>query len=149
MDAHLLPSLIPQPQISALVSQAATMRQDVMDAAERSMAYEGLLSTLQSESEKLLTQDATPAMDTLLVHVDRIQSLHETTQDQNASALVTYRNPTIVFGAIQARAPLVRACKSQSQVVFSHFQSLSEKARNLTQRFTEVRWPTAPTTLCR
>ncbi|KAI9458446.1 hypothetical protein HD554DRAFT_2177331 [Boletus coccyginus] len=126
------------PQISALVSQAATMQQDVKDAAERCTAYEGSLSTLQSESERLLTQGATPAMDTLLVLVDRIQSLHEMTQDQNTSALVTYHNPTTAFGAIQARAPLVRACKSQSQVVFSHFQSLSEKARSLTQRFTEL-----------
>jgi len=123
------------------------MRQDVMDAAERSTAYEGLLSALQSESERLLT-GCDPRNEYPPRLVDHIQSLHETMQDQNASALVTYHNPMTAFGAIQARAPLVRACKSQSQVIFNHFQSLSEKARSLTQRFTEVRW-TAPTTLRR
>ncbi|KAF8548699.1 hypothetical protein OG21DRAFT_698924 [Imleria badia] len=126
------------PQISALVSKAATMQQDIGDAASRCTFLERSLMTLQSESETLLTWEAAPAMDTLFVLVNRIESLHQATQDQNTSALMTYRDPTSAFGAIQARAPLVNACKSQSQAVFAHFQSLSEKARNLTQRFTEL-----------
>lgn len=147
VDVHLLYSLIRQSQISALVSQAATMQQDINDAATRCTALEQWMTTLQSESEKLLTQDAAPAMDALLVLVNRIESLHQITQGQKTSALMTYRDPTSAFGAIQTRAPLVNACKSQSQVVFGHFRSLSEKARNLTQKFTEV-CPIVPTNLC-
>jgi hypothetical protein len=139
VDVHLLSSFIPQPQISALVSQAATMQQDIKEAAARCTALEQWMTTLQSESETLLTQDAVPAMDALIVLVNRIESLHQITQGQNASSLMTYRDPTSAFGAIQVRAPLVNACKSQSQVVFGHFRSLSEKASNLTQKFTEVR----------
>ena len=115
------------------------MQQDIEDAAARCTFFERSLTTLQSESESLLVQDAAPAMDTLLVLVDRIEALHRVTQDQTTSALTAYRDPTSAFGAMQARAPLVNACRSQSRVVFTHFQSLSEKARDLTQRFTEVR----------
>ena len=120
------------------------MQQDIVDAETRCTALEQWMTTLQSESETLLTRDAAPAMDALLVLVNRIESLHQITQGQNTSALITYRDPTSAFGALQVRAPLVNACKSQSQVVFGHFRSLSEKARNLTQKFTEVCW-TIPT----
>lgn len=114
------------------------MQRDIGEATSRCTFLERSLTTLQAENETLLTQEAAPAMDTLLVLVNRIESLHQATQDQNTSALMAYRDPTSAFGAIQARAPLVNACKSQSQVVFAHFRSLSEKARNLTQKFTEV-----------
>ena len=134
-----LSSLILQPQIDVLVSDAAAMQQDIEDAAARCTFFERSLTTLQSESESLLVRDAAPAMDTLLVLVNRIEALHRVTQDPTTSALTAYRNPTSAFGAMQARAPLVNACRSQSRVVFAHFQSLSEKARDLTQRFTEVR----------
>lgn len=116
------------------------MQQDIEDAAARCLSLEQSLTTLQSESESLLSQDAAPAMDALLVLVNRIESLHQITQDQRTSALMTYRDPTSAFGAIQARMPLVNACKSQSRTVFGHFRSLSEKAKNLTQKFTEVCW---------
>lgn len=119
------------------------MQQDIEDATARCISLESLLTALQSEAESLLRQDAAPAMDALLVLVNSIESLHQVTQDQNTYALMTYRDPTSAFGAIQARMPLVNACKSQSRVVFDHFRSLSEKARNLTQKFTEVCW-TAP-----
>ncbi|KAN0086181.1 hypothetical protein V8E55_007315 [Tylopilus felleus] len=126
------------PQIDVLVSDAAAMQQDIEDAAARCTFFERSLTTLQSESESLLVRDAAPAMDTLLVLVNRIEALHRVTQDPTTSALTAYRNPTSAFGAMQARAPLVNACRSQSRVVFAHFQSLSEKARDLTQRFTEL-----------
>ncbi|KAF8438908.1 hypothetical protein L210DRAFT_2234242 [Boletus edulis BED1] len=125
-------------QISALVSRAATMQQDIEDAADRCTCFERSLATLQSESDILLTQDAAPAMDTLLVLVNSVESLHQVTQDQRTSALLTSRDPTSAFAAVQVRAPLVTACKSQSRIVFAHFQSLSEKARNLTQKFSEL-----------
>ena len=136
----LLSTLDSQPQIDALVSEAATMQQDIENAVTRCTSLEMLLATLQSESDVLLKHGAAPAMDALLALVNRIESLHHVTQDQRTSALMTYRDPTSAFGAIQARAPLVNACKLQSQVVFGHFQLLSEKARNLTQQFTEVCW---------
>ena len=107
------------------------MQQDIVDAQARCTALEQWMTTLQSESETLLTRDAAPAMDALLVLVNRIESLHQITQGQNTSALITYRDPTSAFGALQVRAPLVNACKSQSQVVFGHFRSLSEKARKI------------------
>ncbi|KAG8216621.1 hypothetical protein J3R82DRAFT_6809 [Butyriboletus roseoflavus] len=114
------------------------MQQDIEDDTARCISLEWFLTTLQSESESLLRQDAGPAMDSLIVLVNRIESLHQVTQDQRTSALMSYRDPTSAFGAIQARTPLVNACKSQSQVVFGHLRSLSEKARNLTQKFTEL-----------
>lgn len=114
------------------------MEDDIEDAAECCKSLEQLLATLQFESESLLSQDAAPAMDALLVLVNRIESLHQVTQDQNASALMMYRDPTSAFETIQARMSLVNACKSQSRVVFHQFRSLSEKAKNLTQKFTEV-----------
>lgn len=116
------------------------MQQDIEDATARCISLEGFLNRLQSDSESLLRQDAAPAMDGLLVLVNHIESLHQAIQDQKTSALMSYRDPTSVFGAIQARTPLVNACKSQSQVVYGHFRSLSEKARDLTEKFTEVRW---------
>ena len=115
------------------------MQQDIEDATSRCTFLERSLATLQSESEALLTQDAAPAMDALLVLVNRIESLHDTTQNQKTSSSLTIRrDPRSALGMIQVRAPLVNACKSQSRVVFAHFKSLSEKARNLTQMFTEV-----------
>lgn len=114
------------------------MQQDIGNTARHCALLERSVTALQHESETLLRQDATPAMDALLVLVNRIESLHQATQHQETSALTTYRDPTSTLGAVQARAPLVNACKSQSQIVFGHFRSLSEKARNLTQKYTEV-----------
>lgn len=114
------------------------MQQDIEDATSRCTFLERSLATLQSESEALLTQDAAPAMDALLVLVNRIESLYQATQGQKTSSLMIRRDPRSALGVIQARAPLVNACKSQSRVVFAHFKSLSEKARNLAQMFTEV-----------
>lgn len=114
------------------------MHEDIEDAASRCISLEHSLSMLQTESEALLTLDAALAMDTLLALVKRIESLHRVTERQKTSALVPYRNHNLALRAMQVRAPLVNVCKSQSRVVFAHFQSLSEKAKNLTKRYTEV-----------
>ncbi|KAG6379915.1 hypothetical protein JVT61DRAFT_10481 [Boletus reticuloceps] len=107
--------MVEDTQISALVSRAATMQQDIGDAADRCTCFERSLATLQSESDILLTQDAAPAMDTLLMLVNSIESLHQVTQDQRTSALLTSRDPTSAV------------CRQSS-----------EKARNLTQKFSEL-----------
>ncbi|KAG9311530.1 hypothetical protein JVU11DRAFT_7734 [Chiua virens] len=129
---------VEDPQINVLASEAAGIQEDIEEASARCASLEMLLVTLESESATLLREDATPAMDALLSLVRRIESLHQATQDRKTSALMAYRDPTLALVEIQAYAPFLNACKSQSRVVFAHFQSLNEKARGLTQRFTEL-----------
>ncbi|KAH7884864.1 hypothetical protein F5I97DRAFT_1929696 [Phlebopus sp. FC_14] len=95
------------------------------------------LNSLQQNSERLLRDDASKAMDALLTLVSGIEWLYNVTERQNA-ILGTCRDSQMTRTAMQIRSSFAVDCKGQSRVVHNHFKYLHDKSRSLMEMYAEL-----------
>ncbi|KIJ62950.1 hypothetical protein HYDPIDRAFT_41637 [Hydnomerulius pinastri MD-312] len=124
-------------QLDALVHEAASIQHDVDTSATRCASLERLLAGLQRRSERVLTHDASRAMDSLIALTSSIEWLYNVTEKQKAALVKRHDTHTSEL-AFKMRSSLSGHCKAQSKVVHNYFKWLHEKSTMLMEKYAEL-----------
>lgn len=124
-----------QDEVDQLVKNAAKIRKDIDGAARHCSSLEKSLAQLESAKEAVFEEDAPVAMALLVGYIKHIESLYILVQDKK-------KRGASQVEIVETSMLLMNASKSYSREVLSHFESLRDKAKDVMDKSSEVRWVT-------